>query len=197
MTEKYQLICDLIDDELPEDARPQAIKALLADKNLQQLWAAAYIGKELLNNPRTHVPSASFAAKVSSAIAKEPPILARISTPVAVAAPPSKTRKNNVIQLILKPVAGVAVAAGVAAGVVVVSDNIGSSQPQVIASSPVAAPARAGVVNPAAIKTVDWQGSPAVSQELNNMLINHAQFANTGSYQSLVPYARIVSHEQQ
>lgn len=195
-TQQAEHISALIDGE--SDDVQASIDLLLRDPAARQAWAEQHAQRDIMHGGLELKASSGFAASISAALADEPTVLA----PKATAAGAKSGAK---VVPFLRPVAGLAIAATVAAVTVLSFDGLNSTQPLNQApaiASVTSSPAPAAVMPVAFTGTYDasdrtyWQGSDDQMQdELNGYLADHAEHANPGGYNSMVPYVRLVGFD--
>lgn len=165
-----------LDGELPEGELDLLLKQLARDPQLRQTMGAyARIG-EVMRAERAVTASAGFAAKVSAAIAAEPQ-----SESQSVVARPRKVAAAAVQWL--RPVAGLAIAAGVAA-VAVFAVQPDATQPAQVAQT---AEQSAGVLPASALdqssytvptNTASTAFIPAPAARLTNYVVAHSEYSS-------------------
>lgn len=189
-----ELLSALMDGEASEHELRQALKAVGDDPALAGTWARWHVAQSTLRGEALPPVAIDLRAAVAAAIAAEP-------MPVRAPARPW-----------LKPVASMAVAAGVAALTVVgwqvlrVDSGYGANalagagqqqEIQTVALGPMVVVREDGeeLVLPGAAGA-DFGEAPTAGQDrLNAYLARHAQAASLGSARGLAPYARVVSLE--
>jgi sigma-E factor negative regulatory protein RseA len=164
-------ISTLMDGELDERSAALAIDALASDREALETWRTYHLISDALG--RTRLLSAGFSARVATALAQEPTVLA-----------PSRTGR------VAEPRRWVALAAGVAA--VSLVGWLGFA-PRETAVAPVAQAPR--VSAPQELKL-----SPAtvpLPSGTNDYLLAHQGFSPRVSLQGMAPYVRTVSEQAQ
>lgn len=198
MSEKLESVSNLIDDSVrnPSDV----VDFLLEDTEAQKLWETGHDLKHLLHEPRGVLASSGFAQRISEKIQEEPSLLVHSTVDI------KQSRQPVWLNKILKPVAGFAVAATVAAVAVFGVGgqqsvgapsglSIADAQPPTIVSNPAIVPVTfTGDYD----HRTYWQGSDqATSQELNRYLATHLEHSNPGGFQSVMPYVRVVGYDDE
>ena len=185
--EKLEQISALVDDELEQGSR-FALHALATDGAYQGVWGRYHLIGECL---RGHLPARvdlQLAGRISKALHDDPVL-----------------RGSHRWQRLLKPAAGLAIAATVAAVAVLGVRQIGSG-PAATAMPPLAS-------NPPATnndyQTVTVTAGPVPQQparnystpvddaqsRLNRYLVNYNEYRANAGVQGTLPYVRIVAHE--
>lgn len=201
--QRVELVSALLDGELDGEQRDHGLDAVCSDPGLQRRWAAYSLIGDVMRADR--VADAGLAARVHAAVQAEPE-LPRV---LAGAAPPASR------QSWLRPVAGLALAAGLAT-VAVLGGRSLEQQPAattaVVASAPVAAietdetptvsdqPAptaepRTLQFAAASPSRLQWSTpQPAVQQRLNAYLVDYSDYLGT-DVRGMLPYARVVGYD--
>lgn len=174
---------DKLDEKLSafmdDESHPEAITYLQQDEQARARWMRYHLIRDVLSGHTTSVPAPDFASRVSAAIADEPTVLA----------PAAQTIHR--VQHAMKKVAGLAIAATVAAvAVLTVQTNELDSgvAPNLVAAS----------TNPVTgIQTVNSTTSSQpltseVESKLSGYLVNHNEYSVTARMQGMLPYMRIV-----
>lgn len=196
--EKLEQISALLDGELG-DAQ-STIDYLMSNEDARDAWQSMHLARDIAHNSVERQASTDFSAGIMSALESEPAILVPEARRTV-----SEAKKNSAAILpFLRPVAGLAIAATVAAVTIFSFDNLGAGQPPLAAPTlAVIAPSAAPAVVPVAFTgTYDasdrtyWQGSDeGMQDELNRYLVDHTEHANPGGYQSMVPYVRVAGFD--
>ena len=187
MTEHEQeRLSALVDDELPHAEISAAIKRLSSNDTQHATWSRYHLMGDVLRRELGPLVDPQMAARIHDRIADEPTVLA----PGALKRPTPHW---------LKPAAGVAVAASVAAMAVVMA-------PQLISPEQVATPTAAVALNQPKTQHVyvaetgtRWEmlQKPKVESRLNSYLVNHQEYAPAGNMKGIMPYATFVSYDDQ
>ena len=168
-------ISGLVDGALNTADSRRLAERLSQDRELQRQWTRYLLISDVLRANIPDVVDPDFADRVSRAVASEPAILAPRSRPRAI--PPA-----------LRRVAGLAVAASVAAVAVLgVQSMYHDEGPTLVAEMPAAAEyVRIAQPEPVA--------RPEVHPGLDKYLVNHHQHSASAPIQGAMPYARIVAY---
>lgn len=163
-----------LDGELPEGELDLLLKRLDRDPGLRQSLGGYSLIGEAMRSQRPVMASAGFAARVSAAIAAEPGTDRKISR--------GALRMSPAAARWLRPVTGVAIAAGVAA-VAVVSLQPGQLQPaQQIAvnQNAPASPALEASQAPSYTVPTNTASSPAFvpAARLTNYVVAHSEYSS-------------------
>lgn len=163
----------LMDGELSEAEAEPVLEALRQDNELQSRWERYQLIGDALRNHLPDYMSADLASQVSEALANEPALL----VPQA---------RRRALPLVLRPVAGLAVAASVAMvailGLQLLRDN---------EASPVLGP-----VADAGRTTQPNLERPSVQTQLDRRyLVNHYEHAPTNGMKGMLPYATVVGYD--
>jgi len=150
----------LLDGELPQGEIGLLLRRMERDAALRRAYGNYVLTGELLRSPGGMTASPGFAARVSAALEQ--------NSPVAETAPVPEQRSAR---RWLRPVAGVAVAAGAAlAAVLLVRPDSGGGT-ALLANAPPSVPATVSLPVGGASPT------PAQSQRLAGYLVAHGQYA--------------------
>lgn len=198
LNEKLEQISALLDGEL--ESAQSTIDYLLQDEQARDVWQSMQLTKDIAHNSIERQASAGFSAGIMSALEDEPSILVPEARRSVVAA----KKSSATVLPFLRPVAGLAVAATVAAVTIFSFDNLGAGQPQLSGSAlatvvPSLAPAVVPVAFTGTYDSSDrtyWKGSDeGMQDELNRYLVDHTEHSNPGGYQSMVPYVRVAGYD--
>ena len=196
--EKLENISALMDGDL-EDVET-TLDYLMSSEEARDVWQSMHFSKDIAHNNIERKASLGFAAGIMTALADEPSILVPQAKPEAVV----NEQKPAVVIPFLRPVAGLAIAATVAAVTILSFDNIGAPQSPVNgATVATIVPNTSPTVVPVAFTgTYDssdrtyWKGSgEGMQDELNRYLVDHTEHSNPGGYQSMVPYVRVAGYD--
>ena len=191
-------ISALMDGDL--DSAEATLDYLLSNEEARDVWQSMHLSKDIACNNIERKASPGFAAGIMTALADEPSILVPQAKSEAVVS----SQKSAVVLPFLRPVAGLAIAATVAAVTILSFDNIGAPQspvsgPAVATLAPSASPAVVPVAFTGTYDASDrtyWKGSDeAMQDELNRYLVDHTEHSNPGGYQSMVPYVRVAGYD--
>ena len=179
-------ISAFLDGELPAVERRLLLERLAREPQLRAYWSHyQLIGDSLRKALPPHI-DLGFADRVSAALDE---------------VPAHQGTKTGLVARALKPLAGLAVAASVAAVAVLAVQQTQSPGPgavQVAANPPVVReePAvYARVQDPVAERPAEVQSAEA-NHRLNEYLVNHSEYAASGGMSGMLPYVRIVGHDQ-
>jgi len=175
------------------DAGTECVDMLVRDAQARAAWARYHAIGDALRGQLTGGADAGFAARVSERIAGEPAVLA--------------PRRRRAAAL-LKPLAGLAVAASVATVAVLGvqrldQDRAGGAQlaanePTPVfapAPTPAAAPAAAPATAPVAVVRLEPADRVAAAR-MNSYLLNYSERrSNMAMPGMLPPYVRLIGHE--
>ena len=178
-------VSELVDGELGSGSE-SAMNELLHTASLQGSWARYHLISDTLQKNIPETIDTAFAARISASIQDEPSILA-------------PTRSNNAF---LKPIAGFAIAASVAAmailGIQHNQNREGGQEPQVVSFNPQSkmedlSVQRVGYDNAteAHLKKVEAN----TRARLNSYLVNYNEYRSHSGFQGMLPYARTVTFE--
>lgn len=206
MNKELEAVSGLIDDDTSQ--LNEAIDVLLSDVDARSLWGASHDFRHVISEPKAVVASAGFAQAIADKVAQEPSLLVHANVDI-------KPRKNTKILTFLKPVAGLSIAATVAALAVFGVGGHVAPNPSALGVTVASAPApstptavlsthltHADVVPVTFTGEYDhrtyWEGSDkATSEELNRYLTTHLEHANPGGFQSVMPYVRVVGYDDE
>lgn len=207
MTDKIrEQLSALLDDELSATESARLLDQLGQSRELRNQWDRYHLIGDVLRGETLHVSSKQIAERVRERIEMEPAIIAA-PKPQSNASPAASKQRASVQWL--KPAAGVALAASVAAVTVVslpqltgdsdVSDNgilIASTQPinppvQLVSSDRSSAYSRGS--------SMRWKNlsEPQIESKLNGYLVDHNEYAAPGGMNGVLPYATFVSYDAQ
>ncbi len=172
----------LVDDELPAAETTLLVERLSRDAELRARLGRYQLISDVLNNRVGAPVSEGLADRVMRALDDEP---SHQSTLAAAGA----WRK------LLKPVAGVAVAASVALVALLSVQSItqqSAPAPQLASSAPVQ-PEQQDFVR---VQQGQWhRQAPQVRKRLNGYLVHHNEYATSSGVQGVLPYVRIVGND--
>ena len=172
------------DGELPDAERELLQRRLTNDAGLQATWQRYHLIRDAL---RDDLPELISKDNDVAYIQNENASLSQAAIPA------------SLLQRFMKPVAGMAIAASVAAlavvGVLHNSDQLSApGLPQVADSQATQA------VTPEIFTIVprsSWQSvKPAVVSHLNGYLVDHSSYAGFGSAQGIIPYSRVAGYDE-
>lgn len=207
-----------LDGEIDSSAEvQQTIDWLLKDDAAKTSWSSLCTSRDVLHGTERRA-SVDFASGVMAALESEPTLLVPAARHELKNAdkPETGSAKPSGVVRFLKPVAGFAVAATVAAVTVFSVDSLNTTQTNTTfttagvhsaasnnvlqaTTQPVAQTAIMPVTFTGTYDVNDrtyWQGSDeAMQDELNGYLANHVDYANPGGYQSMMPYVRLAGYD--
>ena len=166
----------LVDDELDSKEALQVLSEISTNPELRAKWNRYKSMSYALRHDSVVLPKPSFFHSVSQALDDEPTI---IGPSIA----RQKARQNYP-----------AIAAALAASVVAVVIFIGSNLPVGLNKPLESTVASSEKERPVAIQKVQLAKSPTVPSRLNDYLITHDESIYSAGTQSMLPYARVVSH---
>ncbi len=195
----------LVDGELETQSASETIDVLLASDTLKVHWSRYHMVRDVLRHKAYPDAGTEVCERVRSSLADEPLHFA------------DRPRASHRWRGMLKPFAGVALAASVATVAVLAvrgtgplpgeSDTAAVPAPRVATvarstgtqASPAAAtpgPRLASAEAPAgSLRRLQWTTSePAVATRLNGYLVNHSEYLG-GAMKGMHPYARIVGYD--
>ncbi len=170
----------MIDDELGQDSQ-HLIDDLLKTPSLQQRWRNYHLIRDSLQQQLPEKLDTTLAAQIAAKIEAEPHILAPV---------------KKVQRAYLKPLAGLAIAASVAALAIVViqpaqEGNVGQGV-QLASFTPVEKSlSTQAVQDDAQIRQVRAD----TRARLNSYLVNYNEYQTNSGIQGMLPYARTVTYE--
>ncbi|GAB4300545.1 MAG: RseA family anti-sigma factor [Thiohalomonadaceae bacterium] len=179
-------ISALVDDELHGPALRQALERLRQDADLQGRWSRYHLISDTLHANLASARAAHLHQRVRATLEQEPTLLA--------------PRRKPRLPTLAKQVAGVAIAASVAA-VAILAVRQEAVEPAGIAptamqmaQSPRPAHEMVQLASTGAPATVVV---PPIANRgrLNAYLVNHNEYSASSGMQGVLPYVRIVSHE--
>lgn len=198
--EKDEWISALVDDELDYADLDRVMKILPQDMELRERWSRYHLIRDALHNNLAHKPIPGFAQSVSAALESEPAILA----------------PGNIRQRIphhwLKHGVGVAVAASVAAVAILTVQSVNQDERELTSMAdarPIAQQELVRMAQPTlAAQDVMRVGQPTLqvlpvstnqhfaNRQLESYLVKHNTFSPVNLTHDVMPYARIVSHNE-
>lgn len=174
-----QQLSALVDGELPGAEAELLVRRLARDSELKQAMSRYLLMGEALRQPNAIGPSRAFSAKVAAALEQDAQGVVPSSPAIQTAIGKSK---RSVAQW-LRPVAGIAVAAGVASlAVLAFRGSVGGSGEVVTADTlePVAVTAKRSdesesYIVPAATNS---QAMPLAAARLTNYVVAHSEYSS-------------------
>lgn len=165
-----------VDGELEGTETSLLLRRLSTDPELRARWARYHLISDTLKNNLSQQLPVNFAERVSQAIADEP-------TPQRLFSP----------MRLLKPAAGLAIAASVAALAVL---GMRSLHPETDNGSGMQIASAVVVPQATRVSGTHWdRAQPEVAARLNTYLLNHNGHAETAGMQAVLPYVRIVGYD--
>jgi len=159
-----------VDNELSELEEQRVLAELERDPALRATWERYHLIRATLRNELKDATATNVSAAVASAIAREP-----------------AHRNRRVLAVTVKALAGLAVAATVAAVAII------------MVQTPTTAPAEIAAVPKAPLGIVPVRDgaplTPMAADSLNAYLLEHSEFAPTAGMGNMLPYVRSVNHD--
>jgi sigma-E factor negative regulatory protein RseA len=185
--EREECISAMLDNELDSQSEP-IVDDLLRSASLKDRWARYNLISDVLNKQMPESMDFNLADRISADIQNEPTVLAP---------------RASATQNLLKPVAGFAIAASVAAmailGIQQNNENIETASPQTVSFTPQAK------LNAMPLAQLVSSNSEAEAQvklananrraKLNSYLVNHNESRINSGFQGMQPYVRTVTFE--
>lgn len=168
----------LADDELSQAEQSLVLRRLSADPALRDQWQRIHLLRDALHNELSGHLSAGFAGRVMAALESEPQ-------------PAAGFGWQRWLRQAAKPVAGLAVAASVAALAIVGLEQISGPN----ADQPLSAPRLASADHALEDHVVGtrWD-QPQMGNRLNAYLVNHSEYTGS-SLQGMMNYVRIAGYD--
>ncbi len=172
----HEQLSALVDDELDTNEQALLVRQLIKDDSLRQQFARYQVISDTLKGDLPDRVDPGFHSRIQTALQNE--------------AVPGVSRLNR----LLKPAAGLAIAASVAVVAVFSLQSVRETAPQ---SVPTVASA------PAPSDYIRAEGQPAPARQASNVrnldayLVNHNEFAANRGIQGVLPYVRIVGQGEQ
>jgi sigma-E factor negative regulatory protein RseA len=173
----HEQLSALVDDELAEPEQALLAGRIARDADLHQRLLRYQLISDALRNQLPERIDPAFSSRVQAAVRNEALV------------PPAAGAGR--LAAMLKPVAGLAVAASVATVAVFSLQTVREDEPSVAAVA--SAPAPADYIRSRDTATPDSR--PQVEKNLDIYLVNHNEYAVNRGMQGMLPYVRIVSHE--
>ena len=184
---KLEAISALMDGENHDDGT-LAISELLRDETVRHAWGRYHLISDCLRQALPARIDPSLSTRIFAALSKEPTVL---------------DRRPALRAALLKPLAGIAIAASVAAlALVAVQLNRPGrdmqAQPVVASQAPLVQPT--GTFTFASGHAGEQPARPQLargqsSARLNRYLVNYNEYRSNAAIQGMFPYVRIVAHE--
>lgn len=172
----------LVDDELPAVERELLLHRLGSDLGLRGRWERYHLMRDVFHYELPEAVDCGLAERVSAALASEPVFRAPRRSGVAV------------MQRMVRPLAGLAVAASVAALAIVGVQHLAGIQgprtavPKVAVTHP----------NPSYVRVAGtrWNRQrPEIENRLNNFLMNHNEYSAPTNFQGMMRYVRLAGYD--
>ena len=177
----------LADGECDELERARILKSVRNSASLRKRWESIHTLRAVMRGMRSDYLSSDFADKVSRAIDDEAHMLV----------PESSVDNRSTTRSWRRPVAGVAIAASVAALSIFGLQTLQNEEPearQAVAGSAWIAPPLAQTAGASGTR---WNVQRAeLEQRLNNYLLNHMEYATMGDMQGMLPYSRLAGYDR-
>ena len=194
--ESTQKLSALVDGELSSAETAAVVDQAHLDPGLRAKWARYHvIGEAMRGGLPAHLRR-DLASRVSAAVAAEPAIIAIPA--IAAAATPRRPAPR-----LLKPVAGLAIAASVALFAVVAVQRLAA--PPVSGSGNVPQLAATPATNPAVtagmeLQPVQWHNdqtpeAAAARSRMNDYLLNYSERRANWGAPGMLPYVKVVGYE--
>lgn len=178
MTDRiHEQLSALVDDELTGPEQTLLAVRIARDPDLHGRLLRYQLISDALRNQLPERVDPQFTLRVQAALGQEPPVGA--------------VHRGAHRSALLRPVAGLAVAASVAVIAVLSLQSAREEEPALpaVATAPASTDyIRAGDQAPPAV-------SPGTEKNLDIYLVNHNEYAANRGMQGMLPYVRIVSHE--
>jgi len=177
----------LLDGEGDRQETSEMLGQLGQAPELEATMARYSLIGQALRGEAVHQQALDIHVRVSQRLAEEPTVLA-----------PTPRGRSTPSEHWWRPVAGIAIAASVAALAVVFAPGLmqtpgGASSPGIASTQ---APLAATPVRMEVSEGTRWtDGQPAVEDKLNDYLADHSEFGIQGGAPSLIPYASFVSYD--
>jgi len=183
MNEKIsEQISAMFDNELDEQEHELLIRRLKHEPELQSSWLRYQVMGDAMRSNLNAASTGDMLKNIQREIASEPAISASdVSSAIAMR--------------MVKPVAGLAIAASVAAMAIIGLQNIGQD-----GSSPFAQTPRLAQAQPATdiqrVSGTRWnRQQPETERRLNGYLVNHSEYTSSINLQGMINYARIAGYD--
>ncbi|MEA2094814.1 MAG: sigma-E factor negative regulatory protein [Pseudomonadota bacterium] len=174
----HEQISALVDDELAESGLALLARRIGSNDDLHQRLSRYQLISDALQNHLPERIDPAFSKRVQAAIQEEP------------AVNPDRSGGRRLAAL-LRPVAGLAVAASVALVAVLSIQSIRQEEPSLPAVA--TAPVSSDYIR--AQDTGQPDILPQARKRLDIYLVNHSEYAANRGMQGMLPYVRIIGHE--
>ncbi len=184
MSEKInEQLSAMFDDELDQQEHELLIRRLKHEDSLKSSWSRYQLIGDAMRNNLNASSGSDLRDGIRQKIEKEP----AIST--------SKTQTSvDFRSRLMKPVAGMAIAASVAAMAIIGLQNLGQGESPAsdvprLAQAPTTAPLQR-------VAGTRWNmQQPETEMRLNGYLVNHSEYTSNISLQGMINYARIAGYD--
>lgn len=186
--DRKEQVSALTDDEVQGAELRSLLDDLHQDPELQERWSRYHLIGDALHANLSRADTTRLSERVWAALEDEPTVLA--------------PRRQTRLPPLAKQAAGLAIAASVAAIAIFSVQNLGEqpgagqfAQPAAQVAQ-VMQPATAGNLAELASATAPSPAQQAAMRDsLNPYLVNHNEYSVSSGMQGVLPYARIVSYE--
>lgn len=190
MTDKInEQISALLDGELSQAESEMLFRRMENDAELRAVWQRYSMIHDAVHREMPEQFDTGFSSRVMAAIESD----AAVASDETVAGQPGVIRAG--INRLLKPVAGLAVAASVAAMAIIGLQNING-----IPGSDEDVSIVAGKADPSGFMKVSgtrWEiRQPEVAAKLNGYLVNHNEFSSSTNFDGILQYRHIVGYDR-
>jgi sigma-E factor negative regulatory protein RseA len=182
MSEKInEQLSAMFDDELDQQEHELLIRRLKLEDDLKSSWSRYQLIGDVMRNNIAALSTTDLRAGISQQIEQEP----------AVSTLKPKASMNT---RMMKPVAGMAIAASVAAMAIIGLQNLGQGESPLtdvprLAQAPSTAPLQR-------VSGTRWDmQQPETEMRLNGYLVNHSEYTSNISLQGMINYARIAGYD--
>ncbi|NIP74423.1 MAG: sigma-E factor negative regulatory protein [Gammaproteobacteria bacterium] len=175
----HEQISALMDGEMSEAERELLLRRMVADPDLRATWERYHLIRDALHYELPDHADPGLAGRVMAVIEDEPALQA--------------ARSPLPMRRLLKPIAGAAVAASVAALAIIGVRQFGGETPP--AAVPTVAVRDTGYVQAAGTR---WDlREQEIEARLNGYLVNHNEYTAANSLQGMLHYTRIAGYDAQ
>ena len=184
MTDKLnEQLSAMFDGELEEQEHELLLHRLKQDKQMQQSFARYQLMGDAMRHDLDKAASIDLVSKVSEQIAAQPEL--------------ANTSVSRLPMKMLRPVAGLAIAASVATMAVVGVQNVALQDQGPLQQAPKLAQVESGN-NFVRVSGTRWNRTqPETEMRLNGYLVNHSEYTSNLSLQGMINYARIAGYDSQ
>ena len=166
----FQIVPQLIDGELDDASRSEALKRISGDSSACETWGRYHLIGSVIRN-ETRIAGRDLCADIMAKLEDEPTVLA----------PVIKTEKKNNRAEVFKSAGLFALAASIALVAVVTLSPVAQVGPgeQVVST-----------------ETQTNQDADSFTQEFEAMLAEHGEFTASPGLNGLIAYAKLVSNQE-